>query len=1157
MNGCFYMLKRVFLLIYVGLVCCHLFGQPISNVSNHAASHAFRKISSDYHALKIEHVLEAVPDIREAYSPAGIFAELHIDGYGQWGASGQPKLPVKTSIIEIPEGANFRINIQKSVFREISLSSIGCSYPVIPAQSPVSKNNPQKSTVFKIDKQSYRKNNYLQVAELVSVKEIGRMRHQRLAELSIAPITYNPATNTLRICTNLEVEIVFEQVNVETYRQTQATYHNTYFIPQAEQVINSEDLTLFSPTADHPTKPEKYVIIADPMFKDALVPFIDWKKQKGFDVMAVYTDNPNVGQTPASIRSFLKKCYDSATPDSPAPSFVLLVGDEEQIPSFDSKSNFESRRFKTDLYYAEYTGDYIPDVLLGRFSAGSVEALLPQIKKTLSMEKLNMPDIGYLDHALLIAGHDADFGYSHLNKQVEYEQTYWVDADAYFYPFSIGKSTALLNIMDQGVSMVTYTGHGMSDYWSHLMITSNNARTLNNQNQYFFTIANCCFSGNFTRAQCLGESFLRAENAAVGYIGAVHETFFDEDFYWSVGYTPFVSDEMTYENTGLGVFDRLFHTHGEAHSDWALTAAQLMFMGNFSVQMSPTIPALKNHYWEVYHLLGDPSFMPYVKAPENSTIDLPEIWMEGIDEYLLTVPPHACIAISKDTQLLKVAYADSYGQAILDMAGLLQGSYTLTLTGQQLKPLIMDIQVIQPNGAYPYMNHTYFSDTTGNRVDAGQFNQRYQWHCTLSNAGVDTAYEMQMEVAVLDTFTKLYASQYVFEDVLPNEKKQPVNGIFEFMLHQHIPENYTCIFLITWFSKDTIIRKDTVFFPTILPDLTVKQISTTGKTFGQAGTSELKVCLQNKGKATTGKASIAFISQADYISLPKSIHQICLLPGQDTTLGISVFINEDVQPADLFKMEISAMMEGRQITLPVSFAMTSATETFESAGFKALPWDTIHSDWFISTHRAFEGLYCAQSKAINDREKSKLSITLETGIPDSISFYYKTSTEANQDFLKFLIDDLLVAAYSGTNSWQRAAFLVPQGLHTFEWVYQKDISVAAGEDMVAIDLIRFPTLASPFINPMDTTPLFVKYPTNQTDDFPMVYMDRHYLTIMMNSQDDAPVSMFLYDLSGKLVKRVIFINRLSLSMADLPGGIYFCVLSRDGIPVITKKIIHP
>jgi hypothetical protein len=146
-------------------------------------------------------------------------------------------------------------------------------------------------------------------------------------------------------------------------------------------------------------------------------------------------------------------------------------------------------------------------------------------------------------------------------------------------------------------------------------------------------------------------------------------------------------------------------------------------------------------------------------------------------------------------------------------------------------------------------------------------------------------------------------------------------------------------------------------------------------------------------------------------------------------------------------------------------------EDWESDTFDKFPWHFGGTtSWNITRENPYEGIFCAVSGPINDNESTELSVTYTSAVNDSISFYYKTSTEQDYDFLSFLIDQTLQYEWSGENPWTRASFAVPAGTHTFKWIYRKDMAESSGSDQVGLDFIVFPGPIVPNISvgPDDT-----------------------------------------------------------------------------------------
>ena len=77
---------------------------------------------------------------------------------------------------------------------------------------------------------------------------------------------------------------------------------------------------------------------------------------------------------------------------------------------------------------------------------------------------------------------------------------------------------------------------------------------------------------------------------------------------------------------------------------------------------------------------------------------------------------------------------------------------------------------------------------------------------------------------------------------------------------------------------------------------------------------------------------------------------------------------------------------------------------------------------------AHGGRYCARSAAIGDAQKSVLELDVETLTEDSLTFWFRVSSEAH-DWFYFFIDGRRVSYRSGNSGWQRFARLLPAGRH--------------------------------------------------------------------------------------------------------------------------------
>jgi subtilisin family serine protease len=138
------------------------------------------------------------------------------------------------------------------------------------------------------------------------------------------------------------------------------------------------------------------------------------------------------------------------------------------------------------------------------------------------------------------------------------------------------------------------------------------------------------------------------------------------------------------------------------------------------------------------------------------------------------------------------------------------------------------------------------------------------------------------------------------------------------------------------------------------------------------------------------------------------------------------------------------------------------TEGFETGDFSGNPWILNGNDnWYVQSSEVHSGNHAARSGDLGDNQVSHMAVTVDCGAGGEVSFWYKVSSEATYDFLKFYVDDGLKVDWSGEQGWAEYTTTVSGGDHTFRWTYEKDYSVSNGSDSGWIDDIQFPGGASP------------------------------------------------------------------------------------------------
>ncbi len=717
------------------------------------------------------------------------YTRILVPGFARGGEFGWPELPVQRELVELPGGEGATVSLLNSVFREFSVNELGIHYPLFPQQPPRPKTG--GSDDFAYDAAAYSIDAFLP-ENPVGLEYLGEMRGVDIGRLDIYPIQYNPATGRVRILESLEIEITYGKSTPSPARD-HAAYGSHYFQPVFKSLINytgpapsaRENLTRY---------PVKYVIVADRMFEAQLQSLVEWKSKKGFQVVEAYTDDPNVGATTSQIKAFLQELYLSATPEDPAPSFVLFVGDIAQVPAWIGQAD----NHVTDLYYCEYTGDYFPEVFYGRFSAQNPTQLQPQIDKTLAYEQYLIPSPAYLDTVVMIAGVDGTFAPTHGNGQINYGTiNYFNEANGifshtYLYPASGSSGSAIRQNISAGVGLANYTAHGSPDGWADPSFTVGHISALASNGKVGLLVGNCCSTSEYQVGECFGEALLRAVNkGAVGYIGASNSTYGDEDYYFGVGVGQIAGNPPSYEETTLGYYDRAFHTHGEPFADWYTTSDQFIFAGNLAVTLGS--PGMAEYYWGAYCLMGDPSLTVYLNEPAAMTVGFDPLVPLGSQVFEVTAVPYAYVAISMDGELYDAALADSNGLAVLNVSGIMiPGMADIVVTAQNFQPWQGQVLVANPEGPYVMMNDYAIHDlSNGNgMVEMGE---EVKIDMELKNWGNADAADVTATLSTSDEFVTMITGMADYS-VIPAQDSVMKQDAFHFSVAGFIPDQHEVLF---------------------------------------------------------------------------------------------------------------------------------------------------------------------------------------------------------------------------------------------------------------------------------------------------------------------------------------------------------------------------
>ena len=662
---------------------------------------------SDFSSLRATFNYGSIESI-EVATERGTFSEIAIEGTYASGEIGTPQLPASHQLLAVPFGATPSVNVINYSTSDYSLADYGIN-TIMPHQPSVRKDQRPEDVEFVYNAAAYQSRS-LSTAPQASIELQGTLRGVQVGSLVINPVSYNAATNTLRVFNNIEVEVRFDGADrAETERMLLNTYSPYFDIVYKQSFNYREIMDVYDDHPDLMAYPVNMIVVAPEDYISTLQPWLNWKTQKGFYVNVVTT--AQAGGNYNAIRSYVQNLYNTGVSQGNTPTFLVLVGDVAQVPN----TMGTSTQKVTDLYYGSVDGDYFPDMFYSRMSAENTSQLTAVINKILQYEQYTMPDPSYLNNVTLIAGWDSYWTPRVGAPTINYATTYYYNTEHGFNEVhshvNQSQYPGCYNALNTGVGFVNYTAHGSDNMWYQPQLNNTGVNQLTNTDKYFLAMGNCCLSGNFGHSSaCFGEAMIRAENkAAYSYIGSCPNTYWYEDYYFGVGATNVFNQTPSLTNSATGVYDGIWM------DDTYNTVSSIVFLGNLAVCYASTggyqTSSSPTYYWQAYHVLGDGSIMPYRVQPTPNNVSHASTFPVGATYFQVNAQEGSYVAISQNNTLKGVALVPASGSVNVPVSGVTSGQVRIVVTKPQRQPYIQDITVGNPQ--------TYTINVSANPANAG------------------------------------------------------------------------------------------------------------------------------------------------------------------------------------------------------------------------------------------------------------------------------------------------------------------------------------------------------------------------------------------------------------------------------------------------------
>jgi hypothetical protein len=230
---------------------------------------------------------------------------------------------------------------------------------------------------------------------------------------------------------------------------------------------------------------------------------------------------------PEAVKRFLEYAYESWR--RPSLRYVVLLGDgsydpkdylktgvKDRIPPYVVKTSYLWTA--SDPFYGAVNGeDLLPDVAVGRLSAGTVEEARVLVEKVVAFETGGRS----LDGKAVLIADNADLGGSFeadadeiagsVLSQREVEKIYLRDLQG-------GTRATIVAAFDNGPGLVSYMGHGGTAVWASENVFNNtDLVSMSPQGQQPLLLTLNCLNGffHFPPLNSLAEAFLKAEGKGV------------------------------------------------------------------------------------------------------------------------------------------------------------------------------------------------------------------------------------------------------------------------------------------------------------------------------------------------------------------------------------------------------------------------------------------------------------------------------------------------------------------------------------------------------------------------------------------------------------------------------------------------------------------
>ena len=1073
-------------------------------------------------------------EITEFYSGGSVYSKIVFNKGVKTNKIGYAELPFLSATIQIGPDRNMTVVATESDFIDIKLE-----YPMLPSRGPLTRDMDISKIPYVISEESLADEWYPE--SLIDSSDPFIFRDTRGINVTVYPFRYNAQKKILRVYRSVIVKMTendSEPINnliskkdvipVEMESVYNSLYINyNYDESKSLQVGDiGELLVIYTPENGG---------------LDALKPYLDWKMQLGYTVHTLEVPNG----TDLDESGTITQAYENNNNIL----YVQLIGDWANLKSGYS---VELDGSKDPALGCVVGRDKFQDIIIGRFSANDSLQLSIQLNKSIEYER--NPDISgeWYTKALALAsnegegiGDDGESDQAHNEIIKNYKLLPSTYDEVYTGYQAEGAGSSLISsYVNQGVSLINYTGHGYTQGWGGPSFSNTNVNALDNGDRMPIIVSVACVVGHFSgTSDCFAEAWLKKVNggAVAGWFATINQP-----------WVPPMRGQDYFNDILTGGYDYL-NNPGNGDSSYeqrttfgsiAVNAAVLT-LGE-AVSDASTISTVET--WTVF---GDAALQvrrdkPLVVDNMNNTV-----FLENYSTTILSngLPVEGITVSLFQNGTVFHGNTDAQGNVSIDH-DFFEGDVILTVSGFNIATIQETLPVQIPEGPYLTISDYTFSST--------DFGDQSSMNFMISNIGLESSAGISMNITTDSEYIQLIDDYYFFETgTIPPDQSITAENVFNLMINPNVPDQERVKFDIS--INDSFAKRSyysTVYMTVNAPHISISH-SFDSETAIQGEDQQVSFYIKNDGHAEPGELTAVLEQTTEYdIQITESVYIDSIPPGASAEVIFICSYGPDIMNSSKadYKFSVNSatgLTEEYQYSQAVGM-----TDNFSTGDFSANNWIfSGDKEWVIDDQVYYEKGFSASSGEVGDDESSSISLKLDYIEDGEISFYRKVSSELNYDKLFFYINGQLKNLWSGNRDWARESYEVSAGLNEFMWTFSRDRSVGGGENKAWIDNILATGISTSGI---ENEALSLPAGTVLYQNYPNPFNPVTQIKFALSKAADVKLSV--YNISGQKVAELADgtmnagMHTVDFDANGMNSGVYYYTLEADW-KALTRKMI--